>query len=433
MKPVEEVRALVVDHGLYIPLARKLAETYAEVIYWRPMSESFPTISKACVGDGYSNVTQVFDPWNVIDSKGIDLAIFPDVQHSQLQAHLQSLGLPVWGSQSADEIELSRYEFINALEELGLEVPEFKRILGLDDLRHYLSDHEDKYIKISRYRGTMETMHWRSLVEDECLLDNLAVALGPCRNRLWFYVFDPIDADLEDGVDTWCVNGQWPSLCLHGVEAKDQAYLGGVKPISELPDYTQEIMRKFGPILGKRGMVNFWSQEIRVAGDKAYFIDPTPRAPMPGLNSHLAIWRNLADVIWHGANGEILEPEFSAQYSSECALTVDDDEHCWFSAKIPDDIAPNVNLSNCCEIDGITAFPPGEIPGHIIGWLVATGDSPKEALESLAELSTQLPEKISANLSAVVKLTDEIENAKEAGIEVTAEPLPDANEIMEKA
>ncbi len=104
MKEVSQVTALIFDHSLFLPLARKLAKTYKRVLYFSPWEEGFPTLNKCIIGDGFPDIERCNDIWRVKNE--IDVAIFPDIQHSGLQLELESQGIAVWGSRGGDSLEI---------------------------------------------------------------------------------------------------------------------------------------------------------------------------------------------------------------------------------------------------------------------------------------------------------------------------------------
>ena len=159
MKSVSEITACVIDHGLFLPLALKLAKTYKRVLYYTPWEKGFPVIGDCIIGDGFDQIERCNDFWPI--KSEIDLFVCPDIQHSGLQLELESQGFAVWGSRNGDSLEINRSKFHRILDELGLEVPEHTEIRGLAALREYLSDKSDKYIKMSKFRGSFESFHWR--------------------------------------------------------------------------------------------------------------------------------------------------------------------------------------------------------------------------------------------------------------------------------
>src|SRR5579862_6699246 len=68
---------LVVDQGLYVHIAEKLAESFGRVLYycngWRA---AFPLSARYNVGAGIEGVQRVSNPWEYVDAA--DLIVFPD-------------------------------------------------------------------------------------------------------------------------------------------------------------------------------------------------------------------------------------------------------------------------------------------------------------------------------------------------------------------
>ena len=157
-----------------------------------------------------------------LHKKEINTFCFPDVRHCGEQIELRSQGLAVWGAGHGMDLELSREFFLRKLEELGLDVPPYDVIVGITNLRLFLKDKKDIYIKVSKWRGSWETCCFRSWEESEYMLDVWAVRFGGVKESVRFICFPKIETDLEIGADTYCVDGQWPSQMLHGIERKDR-------------------------------------------------------------------------------------------------------------------------------------------------------------------------------------------------------------------
>lgn len=430
MKESSDVTALVWDHGLFLPLALRLSQFYKRVLYHKPGTEAFPTLNRGCIGDGFEQIECINDPWPLIDRKEIDLAVFPDILDSGAQLHLESLGIPVWGSRKGDSIELSREKFLNILKNNNLDAPTYQRVVGITALKDTLKDESDKYVKISRWRGSMETWHYRSWGEDENTLDVLSVKFGPLREMVPFLVFDPIDTDIEDGSDFICIDGQWPSMCLRGIECKDKGYFSSVTNTSKLPDYLTELLDVFGPVLKEYRYRNLFSMEVRVQDDKAFFIDPCCRGPLPATGSQMMVWSNFGDVVWAGAHGELIEPEPSGMFTAECVLTMKGDKDHWRVLDSPKELEPWMKIADCCMVDDKLGVPPDDQHGNEIGWLVSTGDTPTETIENLKEHASSLPDGVEAHIESLVDLVQEAEKMKQEGIAITKEPMPELSNVI---
>ena len=436
MKEASDVIACVVDSGLFLPMALRLAEKYKRVLYWSPDERSFPSIKQACIGDGFDSIMRVRSFWPLL--KDIDLFVCPDVGQSALQNYLISEGKAVWGSRSNDRWELDREGFMELLKEIGLEVPKFQVAEGWTALRDELRERVDCYVKISRYRGDMETHHWRSWAEDEGWLYALAITLGPVKELFRFLIFDAIETDLEIGGDTYCIDGQWPNLMLNGLEWKDKSYFAAVTKQTEMPEQLQEIMAAFSSVLsvnalqsdhggGYRNQISF---EDRVKGDKHFFIDATQRAGMPSSSSQQLLWANFPEIVWEGANGNLIDPIPTAQFSIECMITTKGEPEVWDQAVLDPELLPWARLSYCCKIDGMYAFPPEEMHRGELGWLVALGDTPSEALERIKALADLLPDGLNADVEALAGVIKEIEEGEKQGIPFTDQPVPEPAEVL---
>lgn len=422
MKELSQTTFAVVDHGLFLPLALKLAENSLRVLYWTPWERGFPLLNDCITGDGFEKVERIDDLWSIKNE--VDVWCFPDIQHSGLQLELESQGRPVWGSRRGDSLELSREKFHRILKETGLDVPKFERIVGLTNLRVYLKDKENAYIKISKYRGSLETTHYRNWREDETLLDGWAVKFGPAKELIPFMVFENIKAITEVGGDTYGVDGQWPSLMLHGDEWKDKGYIGAVTKTEEMPDEIKAVLAAFSPILKQERYRNQWSMELRVTDNAAYFIDPTCRGGLPSTASQIEVWKNFAEIVLAGAHGELVDPEPVAQFTCECVLTMKSDKHSWGVTEIPDELKQWMKLAACCEIDGRICFPPDDSMGDEIGWMVALGDTIKEVIETMLGYVELLPDGVSANTDSLTQLLKEIAKGESEGIPFADEVPP---------
>lgn len=432
MKEIKDITAAFVDHGgLYLPLAQKLAQSYKRILYTDPCERAFPKINDSVIGDGFDNIDRVDSFWP--HKADVDLFIFPDSQGRGVQAELRSQGFPVWGSGNAETLEQSREKFHRILGEVGLEVPTFEIVVGLSALREHLKDKTDKYIKISKYRGSLETCHWRSMDDDAGMLDCWAVKFGGVKDLIRFLVFDKIDTPLELGGDTYNILGQWPDSMWDAYEWKDKGYFGAWKKFGDMPEQTQAIMGAFGPVLKSEGHRNFWSMELRVMPDGSFkFIDATPRGPLPGTGSQTENIINLAEIIAAGSEGELVQPKPEKLFAAECVLTQKGQKEAWGSVRVPDELSRWMKLGGSCRVDGRTWFPPDDSHDEEIGWLVALGDSPIETIETMLKQAEELPDGVEACTDSLVDLLKEIHKSEAEGNEFTPQEVPEPAVVIEE-
>lgn len=425
MKPISDCCVCVVDHGLFIPLALRLAKTFKRVLYHSPCEAGFPLLAPFLIGD-FPPVERCNDFWPI--KHDIDLFVFPDIGYSGLQLELVSQEFPVWGSRGGDSYEVSRVKFLRTLERLKLDVAPYEIVTGLSALRDYLKANDDKFIKISRYRGLMETWHHATFETSRGQLDRLAVKCGPFQESIPFIVMDPIDTTIELGGDTHCVSGQWPSIMLQGYEWKDQGYLGAVTRRDEMPEQIQEVMDAFGPLLGAENYANSFSMELRIDGDKSYFIDPCCRGPLPGSGAQLEAWENIDEIIYGGAQGECVDPipKEDAAFVAEAVLKAKCDHGAWTEIEVPEAALDYCRFGNCCLApdNSTVAFPPSDDHGSEVGWIAATGPTIRATIKALLDRAESLPKGLNADTRSMVDLLGEIREAEEAGIEFTEQPVP---------
>lgn len=429
MKSTSDVTAVVVDHGIFLPIARRLARDFRKVYYFTPGEKAFPTV-RDCIGDGFDDIERVDDIWKV--KAEADLYVFPDVGFAGEQRELMSQGKPVWGAVDADSLEMMRGKFLNALITTDLPVPGYQKIVGLSALRDHLRDKQDKYIKLSRFRGDWETMHWRDWARDELELDQRAVKLGPWKDVVPFYVFDSIPTENEDGCDTWCIDGRYPSLVIHGMEAKDKAYLAAFQRFDDLPEEVRKVNDAFGPILAGYGYRSFFSTEVRITDDgQSYFIDPTCRAPSPPSQIMCEMIGNLGEVVWRGAQGELVEPDVAAKFGVQAIVNVAHGSD-WCALPLPDELDRWFKAGTCARIDGRLCFPPDkDSPSLDVGWLIGIGDQPEEAIKHLEHNIKLLPEGATCEYRYLADLLKQVAAAEDKGMEFSDTEMP-GPEVVEK-
>lgn len=430
MKEVQEVTACVVDYGTFVSVAKRLSSQYAKVYYYSPFEEEYLDARKCVIGDGIDGVERLDDPLDPDVFDKIDLWIFPDIGFGGFQRHLRSLGKAVWGSMGADRLELYRTLFIKTLQELDLPLVNSVKLQGLSKLSDHLKTVKDKWVKINRYRANMET--WKHIDYEHSIpeLNRLAVEFGGVQEHVWFVVQDQIETEIEIGYDGWSVDGWFPDKSFQGYEKKNELYLGSWMNYDDLPEAVRYVNEKFSTVMEKYGYRNDFATELRVLDDVPYFIDPTMRMPGQTGEHLLNTCSNLAEVKWKGANGELIQPEFTSRFSTESTLHYTACSENWRTLRLPEECRNTVMMYRYCEADGMFHFPPGK--NDEVGVVCGQGDTIEDSIDDLkANLELLKDEPVTAHLDGFVDLIKSINEAQKNDIKFTDQKIPSPTSIVD--
>jgi len=431
MKPVSDVTAVIVDHGYYVSLAEALSRTFKKTYYSSPSDKEFQCAADAVFGDGLETVERTDNFLDPEVLKEIDLFIFPEIGFAPLQKLLRSLGKAVWGSFDATYLEVYRQQFLDFVKECGLPVPPSTKITGLSNLSAFLKDKKDKWVKVDRFRGDAETFHWIDADYGEAKMNELAMKFGGVKELIGFVVQDPIKATAEVGFDGWTVGGAYAGSSFAGYEAKNELYLGSVRQYSQLPKEIRQVNSAIAPKLKELGYRNFIATEIRVGEDKKpYYIDATNRMPGQTGEQLQETCANLADMIWHGANGELLEPKWNYRFAASATMHYDACvENHWKTLRVPKEVKQWVKAAHYCEVDGVLQFPPS--PSDELGVVIGCGNSITETLAHLRKNIDALGDApVSFQLDGFHDLLDDIREAQKKGMKFTDGAIPKREDIL---
>ena len=229
MENLKDKIAVVADCGLFVELALTLAKSFKKVYYFTPWNyggfpDRFPELS----GVGFSEITSIDYLFTTNDRNTdynfdkVDIFIFPELYFSDIEIHLRSLGKRVWGSADGQWLELDRYDSKKIMTKSGMPVNKTIKVKGITKLKDYLKDHDDLYVKISHWRGLVESFKHDTYKLTEPLLTNLENELGAIKESTDFILEQPVDCIVETGIDTYIIDGQIPEKVLSGIELKDQ-------------------------------------------------------------------------------------------------------------------------------------------------------------------------------------------------------------------
>ena len=380
----------VVDHGPFCELARTLAKSFGKTYLFVPWACAFPQSTIKNIGYGLEGVEKIDTLEPHIDE--IDLFVFPDIYFGSLQEDLVKRGKLVWGSRMAEEMELYRVFMKNILSQIGLAVGPYELVRGIDMLRDYLKAHENVYIKISCTRGDFETFKSINYHTIESKIDELEMYYGPMAQDIDFIVERPLEPAIEIGYDGYCIDGKYPNASMFGIEIKDRGYVGMFREYSRLPKQLLEANKKLSPILADYSYRGFMSTEVRVTQDGVgYMIDPCMRAGSPPSETYMLMYENLAEIMWEGAQGRVVDPVPRAQWGAQIMMLSEWSNEHWQAIEFPEELRDNVKLHFPYIKEGPAYYTvPHGFDISIAGAVVALGDTLEEAIENVKTVAAQV-------------------------------------------
>ncbi len=408
----------VVDNGLFVEIAITLSKDFKKVLYFTEWRNSFPSKKGVMIGTGFNEIERINNLFDVIDE--VDVFVFPDCYDGDLQCYLRQQGKFVFGGGNGDELELWRAEAKKLFKKLGLPVNPYKVIIGLETLRNHLKKVENKFVKISCYRGECETFHHNKYFLTEPILDLMESKMGAMQYDYEFIVEDAIDGDdvVEAGTDLYTIDGKYPKNIICGFEIKDLGYIGKVNEFEKLSPLITNYNIKISDTLKDYEYRGFMSSEIRVGKDKiSYMIDACQRAGSPPNELYQQMIENLGEIVWYGSQGILVEPVYKAKYGIEVLIHSDWASENWQSIYFPEKIREWIKLRNACKIKGTYYIVPQSDGLPEIGAIVAIGDSVDECIKKVTEYAEQVEGyRIDIKLGSIENMKEVIEKASKLGI-----------------
>ena len=316
----------------------------------------------------------------------VDLFVFPDIMHSALQVQLELMGKRVWGARYGEELEQHREICKEIMEKEGLPVAPWKPLIGMTALRKHLEAHKNQHIKINKWRGLTETWFSKDYESSMPKLNDLQNELGAFEETCLFIVEDDLPNKVEIGTDLYCIDGRYPSKTLIGIEVKDLGYCAEFVEVSDIPEPLMRWNNVMAPYFARYGYRGFLSCEIRIGEDhKPYQIDACCRAGSPPSELYQEFYVNLAEILWEGAGGNVVDPEPIAKFGAQIVL-----KSKWANGHLqpisfPDKYALNVKLFDYVVVDDRRLVLPLEKDVTEIGAVVGWGATMEDAIEMVTE------------------------------------------------
>jgi hypothetical protein len=412
--------ACIVDNGNFLETAITLAKDFGQVYYYSPWQEAYARSQRMSIGLGfeYEGVERTNSLWKIKDE--VDLFVFPDVYHGDLQLELIDQGFRVWGSRDGDWLELQRDECKKLLKKLGLPVIPYEVITGIDALRKYIAGNKDVFVKKSVTRGDFESFGSKNKIYSESTLDEIAYRMGALKKTAEFIVEDAIEAAIELGYDGRNIRGQWPLSAYVGLEVKDKGYIGHHKPMTSMPKEITDFCKAISPTLEEEGYCNMLSTENRITKDhKSLMNDFCGRQGSPPSEGMLNGIKNWSDIMYEGADGKMVEDDCPEPWNVEVIIDSHEADKVCQSIQFPKELRENIKLRRACKIDGEYYILPNNDGDKACGAVVASGKTMKEAIKKCGEYCREVSGAgLIVHDYALDGAQDELEKLSKMGIEL---------------
>ena len=406
----------VIDNGLFSECASTLAKSFGKVYYTSPWVADYPSSYHTTLGEGFPEYERIEDIWGIVDD--VDLFVFPELHQGPLQEYLAAQGKRVWGSRNGEELEVCRKEAKEFFTSLDIDQAPYKVVKGITALRKYIKrrGNDKLWIKISLTRSDTETFSSEGYELVKNRLDDFEAKFGPTAEYREFIVDDNLPDTYDLAIDTYCIDGQYPSSGLLGNEQKDEGYIGVVKEWKQLPPKLTEIYEKLSPALKQFQYRNFFAVECRTGKDGMWLSDPCMRVGSPIFELELHMIKNLAEIIWEGAEGKLIEPEYKGKYGFEVLL-----ESLWVNehpllVEYPEEYREQIKFRYATQFpDGLWIMPQKQ--GPAFGSIVAYGESIDACIAEVEEISCQIKgTQVEAFTGSAAKLKKNLEELATWGV-----------------
>jgi len=409
--------AMVVAHGLFLPIVERITRDFGKVYFWLPGRETtFPTTNLGLVGHGI-NAERVDSVFGRHFDK-CDVFIFPDVGFPELQIYLEELGKRVWGSRNGEELELYRETCKQLMQQVGLPVQPWKVVRGMKALRAHLQSNEMQHVKIDRWRGNFETFFAENYNLVQPRLDDIANTMGGFQEMIDFIVEDDLPDRVEIGLDCYCIDGEFPNKTLCGIEVKNLGYISQFFGWDEIPEPVRRWNEKMAPFLRQYGYRGFLSTEVRIGKDhEPYMIDACCRAGSPPSELYQEFYKNFHEIIWEGADGNLIDPEPNGKFGVQVVLKSEWAETHWQPVYCDPKFERNIKLFNVAIVDGKRYVVPQNEEMNEIGAVVGWGDTLQDAIDMAQEAGDSLSGYgIKFNIGPIDLARKEVENLEKLNL-----------------
>lgn len=161
-----------------------------------------------------------------------------------------------------------------------------------------------------------------------------------------------------------------------------------------------------GTLFVRRNGKPFWSGNCRL--------------PSPPWQLYCTMYKNLAEIIWEGANGNLVDPYPAAKFGAILMIKSDwADNERWCPVDYPKELRPFIRIANGCIIDNQHYSIPLRLGLKEIGAVCGMGGTMEEAIKNCRENASQVGGcDVKVNDSAMDDALSVVEEAKSYGIDL---------------
>lgn len=413
-------------------MAETLSKTYRKVYYHTPIEREFRNVDDAVIGYGIPGVEKIESFMEPEIVKECQLYVFPDIGYGGEQRYLKSIRKPVWGSMGSDELERLRTRFVNVINQLGLPLVHTEKIQGVEALAEYLKDKKNVWVKVNEFRDNTETFHHEDWFHSIPIIRRLWIEFAAAPELVRFVVQDALDGATELGYDGWSVDGWFPDSSYQGYEKKNELYLGARTDYDKLPEEVRLVNEKFSEVMKEFGHRNFFATEIRNLDGVPYFIDPTLRMPGQTGEQLLETLANLPEVILKGAQGELVQPEWNADFAASATLNYKGDLKDVKVIRVPEEARRWVKLCRYRQKGDKFIFPVNK--REDVGVVIGMGDSIEDTIQAVKGNYEAIGDStLSIKVEGFMDLLEDIHKAQDEGIRFTDDKIPEPQSVLEKS
>lgn len=425
---ISKLKVAVLDLGLWVEDAVRIARDVAQVYYSVPNQDAFQEPFKGKIGMGLEGiqVVKVDEWWNLIDK--VDLIYIPDNTCAGVVEFLKKHGYPVAGVGMAERLEIDRWYGRVRQRDNDMPVQASLLIEGVSALSELMQNGggefgfpefpKEFYVKVdNEYRGVEESFKHTDWASSESTVLRIAARLGPFKEDIKFICEELLDGS-EPGLDgiTWEGDLMFPTM--GGYEGKGVGIIERVyqKP-EDLPDAYRRIDKGLSPEFAKYKTRFFYSVEMKIGRDRVpYLIDPTMRKAGPGTSALQAeLIDNFTEVVYGLATGNRVNPKMKYKYGAACAFHSEEAVKDWVRINMSKDMRQWVKLRMAAKKEGKYYAVPGfDSLGTVIGLSNTVGGALALVKDRMEEIKVK---RIDTGIEKLEDITKDIEEGRKRGVE----------------